>query len=243
MSNFYDSDEDDRPEWFYAAIVAAIVAGSAGVLAITIPYGWPWYAIVGSFSVAIGSTWGSVQLKHHVAKRAGLISYLVAGAVVALLSVGAVTQLVLDGRPVLETSSDAQAHTIVYDLYQDIMKMGKYDELLVIEQPDARARYNDYEPAARELRKVANRWARIDLGNLPDPDLIEIVQHIKAGATAGAAAVDLRYQIITEPDARAETIMNEERGAYLAETVAAGAKLRPLADKYGVDIDNGGGLE
>lgn len=243
MSKFYDSDGDERPEWFYAAIVAAVVATSSGVLALAIPYGWPWYATVGTFSVGGFVSWVSVRLQHHVSKRASAISYVVATTMVALLSIGAVTQLVLNGRPVLETSGNAKAHALVSDMYQDIIRMGRYDELLVIEQPDARARYNDYEPAARELRKVANRWARIDLGGLPDPDLIEIIQHLKAGATAGATAMELRYQTITEPDTRAEALMNEERGAYLAETVAAGAKLRPLAEKYGVDVNGGGGLE
>jgi hypothetical protein len=37
--------------------------------------------------------------------------------------------------------------------------------------------------------------------------------------------------------------MNENRAAFMAETLNAGAKLRPLTEKYKVDTNYTGGLE
>lgn len=234
------SNTRDRPERFYAAVVAAGAAACILLLALFVPYTWQWYIIV-----AIATSVGAAAIvaymeRHQVSQMARLISLGVSIGVVSLVGVGNVTQLVLGGEPVLVTSSEAQAHELVGEMYDDIMEMRLHDNLLAISKPDARARYNDYEPAARALRRIANRWARVDLGKLPDPDLIEIVQHLKSGATSGAIAVDLKYQTITEPDDRAERALNEARSTFHSDTVAAGVKLRPLAERYRVAL---GGAE
>ena len=149
----------------------------------------------------------------------------------------------IDGEPVLAVSDTARANQLVSDLLGDLESMGKYDELLAASDADARARYNDYEPAAKALLRIANKWSRTDLGGLPDPDLIEVVQHIKTGATFGAKAIELKQQIITEPDSRAEASMRENRDVFVGEALNAGAKLRPLAEKYQVQVYDIGGLE
>jgi len=235
-------NEHPRPERFYVSIAVAVVSACALLLAVFVQYEWPWYLwVLGSLSL-IGGGMGIWVSQGEVSRRVFKVASAVAFCVSGLVGVGGATQLVIDGKPVAATSDQARAHNTVRDIYGDILRMGRLDELLVISQPDARARYNDYEPAARELRKISNRWSRVDLGELPDPDLIEIIQHVKSGATAGAAAIEIRYQIIIEPDTRAEAIMKENRGAFLAETLAAGAKLRPLAERYKVELV-GGGLE
>lgn len=156
-------------------------------------------------------------------------------ALVLLFGIGQRVQLVIDGKPMLATSQAAQAHDIVAALYADLVELGVHDELLGIEQADARSRYNSYEPAARALRGIANRWSRTDLGSLPDPDLIEVVQHVKTAATFGAEALDMRYQLITEPDDRLAAAVGENRSVFIAEALAAGAKLQPLAERYRVE--------
>lgn len=242
MPEQYMSHQSDRPERFYAPIVVAVVAACTGLLSLAVPYTWQWYVSAAIVAVLIASIVLAHRERHQVSQTARRISLGVSIVVVGLVGLGNATQLVLDGEPVLATSDEARAHALVGEMYDDIMAMGVHDELLAISQPDARARYNDYEPAARDLRKIANRWVRVDLGSLPDPDLIEIVQHLKSGATSGAVALELRYQIITEPDDRAEAAMNDARAAFLSETVAAGAKLRPLAERYRVAL-GGEGLE
>jgi hypothetical protein len=50
----------------------------------------------------------------------------------------------------------------------------------------------------------------------------------------------MRYQYITEPDDRLGASVNENRSVFIAETLAAGAKLRPLAERYRVTVDGSG---
>jgi len=236
MSEQYMSNQSGRPERFYALVIVAAAGVCAGMLSFAVPYAWQWYVKVAVVAGAVAAAVVACKERHRVGQTMRRVSLGVSIAVVGLVGLGNATQLVLDDEPVLIVSDEARAHALVGEMYDDIMAMGVHDELLAISQPDARARYNDYEPAAKDLRKIANRWVRIDLGSLPDPDLIEIVQHLKSGATAGAVALDLRYQIITEPDTRAEAAMNDARAAFLSETVAAGAKLRPLAERYRVSL-------
>jgi len=236
------SNQSGRPERFYAPVIVAVAGGCAGILSFAVPYAWQWYIKVAVVAVAVAAAVVACKERHRVSQTMRRVSLGFSIAVLGLVGLGNATQLVLDDEPVLIVSDEARANALVGEMYDDIMAMGVHDELLAISQPDARARYNDYEPAARDLRKIANRWVRVDLGSLPDPDLIEIVQHLKSGATAGAVALDLRYQIITEPDARAEAAMNDARAAFLSEVVAAGAKLRPLGERYRVSL-GGGALE
>jgi len=236
MTEQYTSHQSDRPERFYAPVVAGVVAACAGMLSLAVPYAWQWYVKMAVAAAAMVSAMVAYKERYQVGQTVRRVSLGVSIVVVGLVGLGNATQLVLDGEPVLVVSDEARAHALVGEMYDDIMAMGVHDELLAIPQPDARARYNDYEPAARDLRKIANRWVRVDLGSLPDPDLIEIVQHLKSGATSGAVALELRYQIITEPDGRAEAAMNDARAAFLSETLAAGAKLRPVAERYRVSL-------
>jgi hypothetical protein len=242
MPEQYVSHQSDRPERFYASVVVAVIAACTGLLSLAVPYAWQWYINVGVGAVLIAAVVLAHRERRRVNQTMRRVALGVSIAITGLVGLGNATQLVLDGEPVLVTSDEARAHALVGEIYDDIMAMGVHDELLAISQPDARARYNDYEPAARDLRKIANRWARVDFGSLPDPDLIEILQHLKSGATSGAIALELRYQIIAEPDYRAEAAMNDARATFLSETVAAGAKLRPLAERYRVSL-GGEGLE
>lgn len=236
MPEQYMPNQSGRPERFYAPVIVAVAGACAGMLSFAVPYAWQWYVKVAVVVVSIASAVVAYKERHQVGQMMRRVTLGVSIVVVGLVGLGNATQLVLDDEPVLIVSDEARAHALVGEMYDDIMAMGVHDELLAISQPDARARYNDYEPAARDLRKIANRWVRVDLGSLPDPDLIEIVQHLKSGATSGAVALELRYQIITEPDDRAEASMNDARAAFLSETVAAGAKLRPLAERYRVSL-------
>lgn len=230
----------------YAAGIVATVIGAGYVIVSGMPMlagQWDVGVLLIGFTISVSGLWVVGGAWRSVPRRWRQIGIGSAVGVVLLLTIGSTSQLVIDGAPILSTSETAQAHQLVDQLYRDILVLGQLDVLLAADQADARARYNDYEPAAVQLRKIAGRWSRVDLGDLPDPDIIEVVQHVKTGATFGAQALDLRYVLITEPDSRTETSMRENRGAFMSETLAAGAKLKPLAEKYQVDTAPAGGLE
>lgn len=228
---------------FYASCVGAtlcFVYGFSYLLPNTKSDGWLYKALFAT--VLAGSLLYSAYLSY-VPGRSKVVAVSIMTSVVVLTAIGSLTQLRIDGAPIWALSDEAKAHSVVKDLYKDISSMGKYDDLIAASQADARTKYNSYEPAARELRAVANKWARVNLGDLPDSDLIEVVQHVKTAATFGAEALDLRYYLITQPDSKTEAAMNENRAAFMAETLNAGAKLRPLTEKYKVDTNYTGGLE
>jgi hypothetical protein len=235
-----------RPRlWFLSWCAAGATALSAAIVAgsplITGSWGWSWIGATAVLAaLAANQVW---RRSTEVPVKLTRIGVGVAAALVVLMGVGASTQLVIDGRPQLAVSPEARSHDLVSGLYQDLLTLAEADELIAYSQPDARARYNLYQPSVESLRSINNRWARVDLGSLPDPDLIEVVQHIKVAATFGAEALQLRYQLITEPDVRAEQSLAVNRSAFVAETLDAGAKLKPLAERYKVDTGSPGRSE
>ncbi len=201
-----------------------------------------WRPVVSYGTVLGGSlylTWYVTRRTNRSRARTAVLSAFFLACVLSVI--GATTQLVIDGRPVLNTSTEKRAHDIVQDLYSDVLAMSRADELLAKTDADARAHFNSYEPASKEIQQIANKWARADLGDLPDPALIEVVQHVKNAASIGSQALDLRLQSITEPDSRTTTAYQQYRSDFIAETLAGAAKLKPLAELYRVDILPGGG--
>ena len=239
--------EDSRPRSVLGLVVSCLITLAALILFLR--YGTflyqpdvEWRSVVSSGTV-LG---GSLYLTWHVSRRsiAGRLraaTLSVFFLACALAVIGATTQLVIDGQPVLNTSSQKQAHDTVQELYYDVLSMSRADELLAMTDADARAHYNSYEPASKEIQQIANKWSRMSLGDLPDPALIEVVQHVKNAASIGSQALDLRLQSITEPDSRTTTAYQQYRSDFIAETLAGAAKLKPLADTYRVDIMPGGG--
>jgi hypothetical protein len=224
--------------WSTVAAVAACAAIGFG--APTVASEWDMPVLVGAGVVLAVAVRELRNRFSSTPRRARTVATTVAISAVALFGVGAATQLVLDGRPKLAVSADARSHDLVQELYKDLVSMTTADELIAYEQADARARYNAYQPAIDDLRSIANRWSRTDLGALPDPELIDVVQHVKVAATFGAEALRIRYGLITEPDVRAEQALAENRSAFVAETLAAGSTLRPLAERYRVDVGGQG---
>lgn len=232
-----------RPERFYASVIGSLLGFGALLVGLLVQRDWDVWAL---FTVGVasgGSTWGAIRTWDEARGRLRMVCVAAASATLVLMVAGMATQTIINGDPILAVSKEARANQMVSELLDDLQTMAKFDELLAAGPADARARYNDYEPAAKALLRIANKWSRVDLGSLPDPDLIEVVQHVKTGATFGAKAVELRQQIITEPDDRAEAAMRENRNVFVGESLNAGAKLRPLAEKYQVRTYDMGGLE
>lgn len=155
---------------------------------------------------------------------------------VVLFGVGAATQVVIDGRPYLSASQEARSYRLAQTLYDDLRTMATYDELLDLPVPDARARYNQYEPAIQHLDELVAKWSRYDLGSLPDPDFIDVITNLKVGGTFGANALQLRFQLLTQPDVRSEQALAENRAAYISAVLEAGNALRTIAERYDVRL-------
>lgn len=220
--------------WSVLGAVGACAALGFGAPAIRDDWDWPVF-VAGTGAAGISLL---AVRRHAQATSARTRRFVVGGAasVVCLFGIGAVTQLELAGKPQLAISAPARAHDIVNALYADILQLRDADTLIGYEQADARARFNDYEPAIAELRSIANRWSRTDLGALPDPDLIDVVQGVKVAATFGAEALAIRFRIITEPDDRSTQALIENRTALYEATLASAAGLKPLAERYQVDV-------
>lgn len=232
-----------RPERYYAAVLVTVLGFSAMFVGLLVQKDWEWWVLALVAVGSCGSAWLAVR-SWGEARGRWRVGVVVGGAALLLfVALGTSTQLVIEGEPILAVSDEARANEMISELLKDLEEMAKYDGLLAASPADARARYNDYEPAAKAMLRIANKWSRVDLGSLPDPDLIEVVQHVKTGATFGSKAVELRQQIIVEPDSRAEASMKENRDVFIGEALNAGAKLRPLAEKYLVETYDIGGLE
>lgn len=164
------------------------------------------------------------------------ICLVVAVVFSALFVAGARDQVVIDGVVYSASSRQARGNELVSEVYESLTTMSSYDQLLSLEQADGRARFSEFEPARDDLIAIATKWSRRDLGGLPDPDFIDIVTTLKVAATFGAEAVQIRFNLLTEPDQRAQQALFENRSTFTSGVLDAGARLAPLAQRYHVDL-------
>ena len=179
----------------------------------------------------------AVNLLEKLPSNRAFVTASVAAVAVVVLSVfGASNQVVLDGVVYSSVSAEARSHRLVGELFDELETMSEYDELLAMAAPDARARYGQFEPARRDLESIARHWSNYDLSTAPDPDFIEIIELVKVAATFGAQSLDTKFSLLTTPSQHGEQSLNETRLTFSSSVLEAAAKLRPLADKYLVEL-------
>lgn len=219
-----------------AGVLAAAVAtlSVATMAAPGFAIGWDVRLLAVSVVAAV-TAWRLLRHGFPVSRLLRVFTVLLV-ALCALFVVGSRDQVVIDGKVYAANSREARAHRLVVDIFDDLEEMSRLDALLALGQSDAQASYAKYEPARDRLVAISAKWARVDLAELPDPDFIDVVNTVKTAGTFGAEAMEIRFELLTEPDQRAEEALVSNRATFTAAVLDAGARLMPLAERYMVNL-------
>ena len=219
--------------WVLASAAAMVTAALATPM---LGGGWDlWLLLSGSLcagACGVVATWTGRRVRRR-ARTAAAIATLV---LVVLFSWGAVTQVVIDGRPYLHTSETARAWRLSQELLVDMNRMAELDVLLGYDLVGARSNLRRYDPAAVELAQIAQRWATTEIASVPDDRFIPIMRHVATSADFGAQAMRRKYELALQYDARGEAEMQSWRATYIRELLTAGPLLAELSAEFGFDL-------
>lgn len=232
--------------WFVALLVstgAAAAVVTAGVPALG--HGWQLVPLAGSLTVGAASTFLLSVWSGLVSARARTISIAAACLLIVGFAVGAQTTIVLDGRPILSSSEEARAIRDFEALEADLRTLAVLDDLIRLGQTDARARFDEYEPAISNAGAISRRWAGREITSFTDPALAEVAAHLKTAGEYGRLALEAKLENLRQVDALREEQILSYRQTLLQETFAALPLLRDFAAAYSITFidDDGGPVE
>lgn len=193
------------------------------------------YLVAGSAATVCGA---AVAAGHRPGEgRRGRSSVpAVAVAVCLCFAVGAANSLIIDGRPVLATSTEARAHQMVRTMEADMMALVVADEMIALPISEARARSREYEELAAQMESLSARWARTELSELPTGEFAPIGRSLATASFAAHQAVEAKIKLLSANDARVTAEMNAFRQTLGAEVLASGPELVALGELYDVEV-------
>ncbi len=229
-----------------ALVVAVCVAIGRG--APVLGHGADPWALASGASVAavVGAgMWALLRARTRPPTR--LLAALVACAalVVVAFSVGAATSRTLNGRILPMYSTEAQVMAQSESLASDISRISELDGLLGLDTPAARARFGDFEPAAKELEAISVRWAESVPEDFADASLAPVAAAVSSAANFEAVAMQKKRDLLTTDDSRLAEEVSLYRQSARQSLVSAGPKLQQVAKSYGftVTLDTNGPTE
>lgn len=161
---------------------------------------------------------------------------LVTGCVLAaLFGAGALTQVVIDGRPVVERSERAETYRLASRLEDELDLLTEVDELLALDSTQARVRIDDFEGAETKLSDLISRWSGKE-GGAPNEELAEAITSLRNAAGLALDATEAKRELTLQYDARRAGELDSLRAAFISEAVRAGGHLRAGASAGGVDL-------
>ena len=233
-------DEPQTQTSAVVAVAAAVVAAAAAMTTIGMGlpvwgHGWQpgWLLPAGSVTVAAAAVTG----RHRTAcstKLQGAVG-TVAAMLLAAFVWGAATSIVIDGEVVADTSDIAGAWKLTQKASDDLATIRNYDELLTIDVPQARSRFNEYEAAETVLRRISAQWAATDPGKLPDPQFIDLARAVASAANFNGDAVAGRARLLIEANSAAEATMRNNAAFARQQAVAAHQHLSSVKQLFGFD--------
>lgn len=224
------------------ACVAVAVAVLAGGNTLTGTWNWPWLA--GGLIVAAAATWWAWRGWGRIGGGRG--RWLVAGAagLVCVFTVwGSISTVVINGRPYLVFSQEAQVYATSQELFADLQYIAQVDEtLLTVDAVTARSRFDQYTPARDRLLGIASKWTdALAEGSLPADALRGPADATRSAAYWAAQAVDAKNQWVVSSDAKLEATVASYRTTVVQSFTAAGQQLREAAALFGIELVPGGG--
>ncbi len=240
-----DQSGRSLPAWTVPAgltVGAATTAVALGTLLVTTGpvLGHSWQAtrtggIAGLAAVAGGVLTVLAARRHR--PRAIMPAVVTLTVLMAIFTIGAANTVVVDGRVLAATSPAAQVLTWSAGYTDDLRAVFAVDELLELEDAEARARRGEYPTAISRMRQVSAAWA--DRTGAPDPRLDGLAGRLATAAHFAAEALARREALLTSPDSALSAQLAANRNAFIAEAVPLGPELATIAEGYGVDIIQG----
>lgn len=188
-------------------------------------------------AVAVAAAVSAGNARARTSRRAARAALAAALAVVALFGWGLRSSVVIDGKVYASTSETAKAYRLSQRILADLYRMSDLAALLDLPAADARARFDDYEPAQAELERMRDRYAAVGEAQLPSAQFAPVVDHMKAAAHYAAEAFDRKQKLLTESDVRLEQELGTIEAQMLADVTAAGAALTRAAGLYGFQLN------
>jgi len=228
------------PSWVFYLVLVVVTLGAWATIGAGYPvlgHGWRLVeAGGGSVAVAVG-LWWLWDRRETPSSRGLLISGAASLLLSALFVVGSVHSVVLGGKVYAATSKTAQVWIFSHQLLRDFDKLAAYDKLLGYSQVDAQAHFSEYQPAQTDLQNLVNELGAINLGQLPDPGLITVVNDLKSAANYGADGLGAKYQLLqVTTDAQLTAQVESDRGTMDSMTISAWQALTPVTQRYGFSL-------
>jgi len=167
-------------------------------------------------------------------RRARIIGWTLAGALVTLTGVGALTQNVSDGNAVPVGSVKDRTIDELKDIEQAVYVMQENQKLLYLAPEQALGIQSAYTKAHDQAIYVMERWNPVTADGSFDVDVLLLMTDLNAAAARQAAAFEAFTVNLTRPEQAVEAKMQSLR----AETEQlvdkeVGPKLRGLQARYG----------
>lgn len=186
-----------------------------------------------AFSTAAALPIGTLACRRlaTLGRRSRVLVPTVAAVVFACYLWGALTTPLAAGRPVLATSRAAHAHDEITAMRSALEDLVRAEDLLALDEVDARARYGEFTTLAKRMSAVAARYARPD--GWASSTLSQAATQIAHAAHAAQAALEESQVLLVEPDpARARKVADATsalgQGRHSAETT-----LEMAAEEFG----------
>jgi hypothetical protein len=151
-------------------------------------------------------------------------------------TIGAMNSVIIDGRPVPATSSEAASHRLIVEMEDDINQLVEIDELLGLDEAESRARNRELGPAIADAQRMSSKWAQVEVASIPTGELISPAQRLSTASYAAVEALMRKEQLLGTSDPKTTAELSSFRQTLITETVAAGKEISAVGPTYGVDV-------
>jgi hypothetical protein len=217
--------------------LGAVVAFSMGAAVLGHRWQWRWLVAGGAVAIAGGSLLVGNRPGRGSASRWAAPG--IAAVVVVLLMIGARGSILIDNRPVLANSTQAQAHREVQRMAEDLELLVDIDELLGLPTSEARARSQEIIDMRPRAESLSARWANTGLDDLPTGEFAPVAVKLAAASFAGSEALVRKEALLGSNDARITAELESFRATLTGAVLEAGPQLRALGELYDAEVQLG----
>lgn len=230
-----------RP-WVFLSGMAALVVGTMGMIG-------EWYGVLGHAAQMPEATVATIavligivvlwQRRVGTPRRVAQLSAIVGALLIGLFSFGAAKSVVLHGKVYAATSITARSWALSHEMRSDIEKVGSFDVVLSYPYALGETHYLELAPGVTTLQGLAQSWAGVNAGSLPNYRFIKVAQDLATAASYGANALTDQQQYLSQDDTAARDLAKtarENMDYYLSKARSA---LSGVDNYYG--FSNGSG--
>lgn len=226
--------------FFVAVALASLAAVSTVHLAgPVVEPGWDMTALSIGTGATMGLAWLAWWASAWVPRRTMIAGFVLAAVLVGSYAVGMRTQVIIDGRPYLSTSSEARSYRMAIQMRDDLYAMVEHDRLLEFDSPEAKANFDRYAPATEELLDLNRRYTSLTDSELPGPEFVAVRDHLKSAAFFGSQAMEAKGALTIQNDAALAAQVDANRATFAQEILTAGSVLREAAGIHDIELTPG----